>query len=136
MKGTVYKAVLVVLLSTVSGNAAPAWVKISIVGPTTGYVDPETIVREGDTVKMMALMDYATPPDKNEIYLSTRRLSEYDCKERKQRAVTVAAYSGHMGTGDLVNSASDPSRDWRPLVPGSVAETMWKVACSKRGRVT
>jgi len=136
MKGAVYKTVLVVLLAMVCGNAAPAWVKISISGSTTGYADPETIVREGDTVKMMALMDYATPPDKNEIYLSTRKLSEYDCKEQKQRTVTVAAYSGHMGTGDLVNSATDPSRDWRPLIPGSVAEILWKVACAPRGHAT
>jgi len=129
-------AILMVLLAIVNGNATAAWAKISVSDAGTGYIDPASIRRAGDKVTVSELTDYKIVPDKNLPYRSVKRQYEFECKEMQMRALSMSAFSGPMGRGDVVNTASTPSSDWTPVISGSVGEIMWKVACGKRGHST
>ena len=128
------KATLAVLLAVVCGSATAAWVKVSVSEAGTGYVDPATIRRTGDKVTMSELTDYKIVPDTNFPYRSVKRQYEFQCKEKQMRALSMSAFSGPMGSGDIVNTASTPTADWTPVVAGSVGDILWKVACGERGR--
>ena len=64
-------------------------------------------------------------------YLSSKAQTEYDCAEAQSRILVVYVYSGQMGRGTQVGYDTDPTK-WRPVMPGSVDQAMWKVACGKQ----
>jgi len=101
---------------------------------SAGHVNPSTISRKGNKVRVWDLMDYRTTPDRNTPYLSTKRQTEYDCKELRSRLIFISAYSGNLGKGEIVNTATNTSSDWTPIVPESVGEILWRVACRRRGK--
>ena len=130
------KFVLPVLLAVVSSSAAAEWVKVGghDDDPATVYVDRATMRRTGHMVKMWSLFDYKSarvPGEPLEPYLSMRGQSEYDCKNRRSRALAISFHPNNMARGELSYSNTDPD-NWRPVSPGSIAETLWKLACHKR----
>lgn len=131
------KAILVMLLA-VSSNAAAAWVAL---GTTTDKTTDYYIDR-GTLVKMWTLEDYKTAqegPGSSRSYLSpvkylsSKSQYEYDCKEKRSRMLSLTWYSKNLGKGEVVNFQSDSDSKWGMfVVPGSVGESLWKVACGKR----
>ena len=125
------RVVLTMLLAVAGSSAAAEWVwlggnKIGIV-----YADPATIGREGSLVKMWDLMEYkATRTVGGKAYRSTRTHYEYDCGEGKSRLLDVIAYSEKMAGGEIVHK-DERTRDWRPNLPDSGIEKLWKYACGK-----
>ena len=98
------------------------------------YVDRATIRRNGNLVKMWNFFDYKKvqpSPSTGLSYLSTKQQSEYDCKEERTRILAFTTFDGKMGNGNVVFSDSDPDK-WEPIGPGSVGETLWKIACGKK----
>jgi len=63
--------------------------------------------------------------------LSARLKEEYDCKEKKQRILFMALYSGHMGKDETVEILSEPEGSWQQPLVGGLAEALWKYACGK-----
>lgn len=115
-------------------SRAPAyaeWVEVggSIDGNMTTYADPSTIRHKGNMVKMWGLYDFKTiQPGSGTPYLSRKWQNEYDCADEQIRFLAFYLYSGAMGTGDLVYFSVDPWK-WTPVSPGSVNQSMWKLAC-------
>lgn len=116
--------------------AAAKWVKIDS-SPTDGgrdtYADPVTVLRSGNMARMWDLRDYKT----TQVVQGTRFLSfktqhEYDCKAARRRNLSVIAFSGHMGAGDVVRSSGNTPNAWEAIAPGSTKETLLKVACGKK----
>ncbi len=96
------------------------------------YVNPDTIRRKGDLVKMWHLFDYKTVETVTGIsYLSNKVQSEYDCAEERSRQLAVVAFSGNMGKGAVVHTNSDEGK-WEPVAPDSVTQRLWKVVCGKQ----
>jgi hypothetical protein len=81
-------------------------------------------------------VDYQAVPDKGFPYLSTKRQSEYDCKERKYRLLNVSSHLGHMGTGKVMNTLTNDSPNWESVLPGSTGELVMKLACLRWGKAT
>ena len=97
----------------------------------TVYVEPDTIRRNGEVVKLWALMDFYTmQTEPSPPYLSVQSHREFDCTEERVRLLALKAFSGNMGSGEVVFSYSDPNDQGISVEPGSVAHTLWKVACS------
>ena len=108
------------------------WVAIGYsesLGGYTVYVDPTTIRRKGDLVKVWALTDYTTMQTVADTsFLSSKAQNEFDCAEERQHELSVTWFSGNMGNGNGVWNNSDETK-WRPVAPGSVGQGVWKFAC-------
>ena len=64
-------------------------------------------------------------------YLSSKTQWEFDCKEEKLRILALTWFSGQMGSGKVVFSGSETGKG-EPIQPGSIAESLWKIACGKK----
>ena len=124
---------LVTLLLLSNGPVFAAWVKVSD-GDETGksvYVDPTTIRRNSNLVKMWQLYDYKTVQTVGGIrFLTAEEQWEFDCAEERGRVVALKEFSGNMASGTMVFTNSQVSR-WLPVIPGTTSEKVWKMACSK-----
>jgi len=97
------------------------------------YVEPDTIRHNGNAVELSKLLDFKTtqttpsPP-----HLSVRSRSEVDCAEKRIRVLALIAFSGNMGSGEVVYSSPESEDQGISVEPGSVADSLWKVLCGKR----
>ena len=99
------------------------------VGGYAVYVDPDTIRRKGDLVKMWALTDYTTMQTVAGLaFLSSKAQNEVDCAEERQHELVVTWFSGNMGNGNGVWNNFEETT-WRPVAPESVGQGVWKFAC-------
>ena len=124
---------LITLLVLSSGPAYAEWVLASGNDDAglTVYVDPATIRRKGNLVKMWQLHDYKTVQTvAGDSLLSIKRYNEYDCTEERTRMLAYTWFSGNMGRGTVLYSTPD-EQEWEPVTPRSINRTLWKVACSK-----
>ena len=129
-----HKAILMILLVSVSSSAMAEWVKVAVSARKAGeeatmtaYADPDTIRKTGDRVRLWVLADYKIS---NEEYgfASARQKDEYDCKGRKQRRLFIVFYSGHMNKGETVLIHNDRG-GWEEIPQGSLVEAMLEFAC-------
>jgi hypothetical protein len=125
------KIVLGVMLALAGTTARAAWEDWGGTRNFDQYIDRATIRSSGELVKMWTMLDFkAIQTTAGDSYLSEKTLSEYDCKEDRKRSLAFYWYGGQMGAGGVVYSNENVGK-WRPVVPGSVAESTWKVACGK-----
>lgn len=124
---------LITLLLLSSGSAYAAWVKVND-GDEAGrtvYVDPATIRRNSNLVKMWQLYDYKTVQTVGGIrFLTAEEQWEFDCAEERGRVLALKEFSGNMAGGTMVYTNSQVGK-WIPVMPGSMGHTVWKVACDK-----
>lgn len=127
------KTILMILLAVASSSAAAEWVKISENETATIYVDPGTISKAGNLVKMWRLIDFrkAVSIASDKPFMSTKGQEEYDCKEEKTRVIELTFHSENMGGGEVVHSEASPA-DWAPVRARSIGETLWKFGCGKQ----
>jgi surface-adhesin protein E len=124
---------LITLLVLSSGPAGAEWVAIgSTDDGMTAYADPDTIRRKGEMVKMWSLFDFQIMQYVEGIpSLSKKGHSEYDCAEERLRLLALEEYSGNLGKGKVVYSDAI-EQPWKPVVPRSVDQALWKLACDKK----
>jgi hypothetical protein len=127
------RLLLFILLVLNSGPAYAEWVKVRDgdgAGKTV-YVDPTTIRRNSNLVKMWQFYDYKSVQTVGGVrFLSAKEQWEFDCVEERSRVVALKEFSGNMGSGTVVYTNSQVGK-WIPVMPGSIGQTVWKVACSK-----
>jgi hypothetical protein len=106
------------LLVLSSGPAYAEWVKVSDSDETgkTVYVDPATVRRNSNLVKMWQFYDYKTVQTVGgNRFLTAKEQWEFDCAEERSRVVT----NSQVGK-------------WLPVIPASMGQTVWEVACGKK----
>jgi surface-adhesin protein E len=125
---------LLTLLVLSSGPAYGEWLWASAnnqVGLTI-YVDPDTIRRNGDLVKLWQLYDYKTRQTVGgDSFFSSKAQRQFDCVKQRTRLLSFTHFTGNMGSGNRVFSDLDES-EWKPVAPGSVGHALWRFACSKQ----
>jgi hypothetical protein len=125
------KYILMLLLAVVSNSAIAEWIWISRTGKDNTYIDPATIRKDGNRVKMWSMWSLLNAQiAKGNPYKSIKEQSEYDCKEDQSRVLYLTFHSENMGVGNVVYTISKPNK-WEPVVPGSAVEVQWKIACGK-----
>jgi len=123
---------LLTLLLLSSGPAYAEWVKINENDTFTVYVDPDSIRRKGDLVKMWILYDYKTLQSATGVaHLSDSIQLEANCIQKLQRKLANTWWSGNMRAGNVVFSHSGEG-NWIPIGPGTVGHTVWSFACGKK----
>lgn len=109
------------------------WIKVggSSAGGYATYYDPATIRRNGNSIKMWHLHDFNTPQCTNGItYASIKNWVEYDTSTRRRRTLYFSWNAAPMGAGEAVYRRDQPS-EWRPMMPGSIADLLLKLALEK-----
>ena len=122
----------VLLLAT--GAAHAEWTKIGVSNKAddafTLYVDPATIQRHGNLVRMWDLQDFRRPQILNgQEYLSEKTQIEFDCQAKKARILATIDCAGRMCSGKVVYSDADTS-DWTAVRANTLGELEWTAACS------
>ena len=118
-------------------NGAPAyaeWMKVDTIeiAEATVYADSSTIRRKGNSLKMWALFDFKT---KRRLHggpwvLSHKNHYEYECPEKRQRLLGSKWFSGHMGSGKIVEQFAE-EQPWQPVPPEGPEHSLWLAACNK-----
>ena len=124
------KAILMVLLLVLSGNAAAQWVEVGSNGEQTVYADLTVVQREGNIVQMWDLFNFksAQVMTLGKQYLSQMSLHEYDCGAKRVRMLNFSQHSDYMAEGaEMFRDVR--SGAWQSLLPGSPIELLWKIAC-------
>ena len=127
------RLIVLTLLVLNSSAAYAEWVKVSDRNEAgkTVYMDPVSIRRNSNLVKMWQFFDYKTVQTVGGVrFLSNKEEWEFDCVEERSRSLGLKEYSGNMGNGTVVYTNSQVGK-WLPVVPGSIGHTVWKVACQK-----
>ena len=120
-------------LILLSAPAAAAWVKVDAHGGIRFFVDPATLRRAGDVVKVWELVDFRSTQVRPDLkpFRSIRRLAEYDCRDDVSRQVTLSLHAGNMALGEIVHADADYGL-WRPVPPGTAAENVLKMVCGRK----
>lgn len=120
------------LLMTCSEGALADWKKLVTTYNAVGYADLSTLRRNGELATLEVLIDYERPPfDGNNLrYLSLRMTTEYHCRTKQFRALTLASFTGRMGSGSRPYVSHEPDR-WQPVLPRHLQEPFWKAACAQ-----
>ena len=129
------KKILILLLLMVSTSVFAEWTRVgkNTVGDKTIYVDTGTIKRKGNKVKMWTLYDFNTVRQfENSRYLSQMERDEYDCEEETSALLDFLWYSGNMKNGDIVFSSTNIKNEAESIIPESIDETLFKIACGKK----
>ena len=122
------------LLMFACSAAHAEWVEVSKSddGLNTNYVDPTSVKRVGELVKMWIMSDYKTIHSFDGInYLSTVHQDEFDCKNELGRVLYVAFYSSAMASGYSTKNINQPHSQWKPIAPNSIRKSLLEYACSK-----
>ena len=124
------------LVTIVVLSSAPAyaeWVKVGD-GDEAGrtvYVNPATIRRNSNLVKMWQLYDYKTVQTVGGIrFLTAEEQWEFDCAEDRGRVVALKGFSSNMASGTMVYTNSEVGK-WISVIPNSIGHIVWKIACGK-----
>ncbi len=123
------KAFLMILLAIISSSAMAQWVEIGKSENFIVYVDPTTIRKSGNIVKIWSLHDYKTAQGSIP-YMSSRLEREHDCIEKWGRQLFLAFYHKNMGRGGSIWKDAE-TRNWLPVASDTIKETVWKYACGK-----
>ncbi len=100
---------------------------------TQSYLDAAGITRTGREVRMWTIDDYRKPQTDigDKPYRSVRSHWTFDCARRVSDVLTVFYYAEPMAQGATVHFGSPGERQWDKVVPGTVGELIFKVACAK-----
>ena len=121
-------------LLTASSAAWAEWIPVGESDSHMVYINPTTIRRSGDYAKMWRLQDFkgAKTIGKRQ-FLSVRTQNEYDCKGERMRSIYMIVNAEKLGGGETVYVSDGVPDNWTPIVPGSVGETLWEIACEMYG---
>lgn len=129
------RVVLALLVMSCSAGLAQAeWVKVmdgSGAGGYTIYFETTSlgIDKKRGLVKVRLLYDFKTAQTNHKgPYLSIRVQQQYDCKEERSRILESSHFDGNMANGKSV-STDTTEEPWKPVAPGTIGETLWKMAC-------
>lgn len=118
------------VLTALSCHAAAEWVIVSDNEEYIAYVDPTTISRDGNKVRMSDLIDLKSlrPSPRGNLHASSKAHSEFDCLDPRMRPLVFSLHAGPMGEGDVVENVA-VSDGWLPVAPGTLLRTLWQFAC-------
>ena len=112
------------LLAFIFLNCVPAlagWRPINYAAGSGGftiYIDPATVARQQDLVKMLVLYDFRFVQAINgKSYLSSTWQQQFDCVEHRSRHLSYRYHSDNMGNGKVMLAGDDENNTWSPLTP-------------------
>ena len=93
----------------------------------TVYVDADTILRDGNLVRLSALIDWRAmqggrSPTR---FYSTQITKQFHCIEKQVRPLAATDFYGHMGTGEMIGGDGHTSEShWVTIEPESLNQAL------------
>jgi len=101
-------------------------------GGFTIYVDPATILRQGDLVKMLVLYDFRfVQAIKGRSYLSATWQQEFDCADPRSRHLSYKYHSDNRANGKVMLAGDEQDSKWSRVAPKSASAILWNIVCAK-----
>jgi hypothetical protein len=129
------KLLLAILLTIFSTSTLAEWTQV---GETAGgefsiNVNLKSIRKKKGIVKMWVLKDYKAPQNNDATpYLSSANQVEYNCNNETTQILAITSFSENLGNGIPTYSGSGRIGLPEPILPDSVDELLWKIACNKK----
>lgn len=122
------------MLAVMSSSAMAEWVEFieDDEETLTFYVDPTTILKNGNNVKMWGLIDYKKAQELPflPLYMSIKNQYEFNCKEEQTKVLYKSYHAKNKGRGKVIYSNNNPE-NWSPVSPDSIEKKLWKFVCEK-----
>lgn len=121
------------MLFFVSQSVSAAWVDIGYGTSTSSFfIDFDTLQKNGNFVRVWTKQEYKSPRQtaSNAIFQSESFYTEFDCKEKKFRALSSNTYAESELKGGLVASKTTPN-PWNFVPPDTIANVMLNIVCKK-----
>ncbi len=127
-----FKYLIAIFLIIASPCAIAEWTLIGTSINYDMYADKATIRKNGNITRMWVLYDFRSPRKLNAgTYLSSVNYREHDCVEEKSNLLSATTYSKNMRMGDVVYNYNYDEKSWDYIMPDSMSETEWKIACGR-----
>ncbi len=134
------KRLLFILLMVSYGMVWAEWEMTGTSTDNTGnehthFHDKSTIRRNNGLAKMWVMRDTSRPIYFSEgKFKSLKALMAYNCLEETLEVFSFIWYADSMGSGKIVErqTRKESQREFSPIIPGSVGETEWKIACGEK----
>lgn len=111
----------------IANIASAEWVKAGEGKANNLYIDPSTIERHGNFVRLTQLFDFFEIQDDS---ISNTYYVEYDCSQKFVRILSIVGHSGRMGSGRVVFSSNDVL-EWHYAHPDSLVGKLMSYVCEK-----
>lgn len=130
-----WSLITLLFLSSIPANAE--WVAVEkdylLPGLQTVYIDPDTILREGNLITVWQLVDFKAmqggrSPTR---FFSTKTHKQFDCVGKRVRLLAFTEFTDGMGTGEPTGGYVDKDT-WLSVQPESITQALWEVICSKK----
>jgi hypothetical protein len=95
------------------------------------YYDVSAIEHQGDRRRAWTMLDYRDPQKnkQGQSFKSTRAQMEFDCKDKRARALTVSFHSGSRLSGEVLVSEG-VFQDWMGVPPSTPMANILKAVCA------
>ena len=123
--------VLLSLLLLCSVAHAATWVSAGLHDLGIYYYDSASIEHQGDRRRAWTMLDYrdAQKNKQGQSFKSTRAQMEFDCKDKRVRALTVSFHSGSRLSGEVLVSEG-VFQDWMGVPPNTPMANIMKAVCA------
>ncbi len=126
--------VTVLVAAFVAASSAHAgWSVLGESEDYTLYLDPGSLRRDGDTLRIWVLQDFKTP-SRGSGARSYRLLEQVDCKKGRVRILSSSLHAGAKATGEVLKAETMQDEAWRPAEPGTPAAYVLEEICGIRGK--
>lgn len=123
------KAIITCLIALCSLPAVAEWVLVSETDTSAYYFDPTTIRVDGNLRKVWTIRNLNQRDKDGEMSTQSRR--EFDCKDERNRVLSLSTHSEPMANGKLIlNLGADPN-GWQETPPGGIGALILKMVCAK-----
>ena len=120
----IMKKILFILTILISSNVFADWFWIVSGGGAEFFVDPDTIEKNGEKVKVWQKNN--APPGL--LFKSLIQLQEYDCKNKTHRSIQTSYYSQTDLKG-LPIDTTGPENKPKYIPPGTLSDEVLKYVC-------
>lgn len=130
LKGIAMRRIMLMLMLAVSTHSgASTWVKVNEDERSITYANSEALHETGNEVKLWWMSDFkAAQTSSGDVFLSSRRQYEFNCKEGQYRPLFFARHAEKMAEGNPVYSSS-ATGEWKTVPSGTIGEILLKFAC-------
>ena len=123
--------VLLSLLLSAAGSHAANWRSAGLHDLGIYYYDNSSIEHQGDRHRAWTMLDYREPQKnkQGQSFKSTRAQMEFDCKDKRVRALTVSFHSGAKLSGEVLVSEG-VFQDWMGVPASTPMANIMQAVCA------
>jgi hypothetical protein len=95
------------------------------------YVDPDSVQKNGNLVKVVSFQDFHKMQTLAEhSYLASKTVNEYDCEKKLLRQIERSIFPENMGSGGALFT-ENKAQEWVTVQVNDATEMLWKRACGQ-----